>query len=174
MGEVNTAEEKINVVSGAAGQVKISQGPNLPPVWGAPTGMSFVAVLSIDQTWVGITVTAQAGEILTIGQSVYMKNDGKMWRSDANAVTTMPAVALATAGMAANAYGVFLLLGFFREDAVFNFGVAGVLYASAAALGALTTAAPAGAGDQVQVCGQCFPSAHIIYFHPDLTLVELV
>lgn len=173
MGEVNTAEEKINAVSGAAGQVKKSQGANASPVWGYPAGCALVVALA-NQSWSGITATLQAGEILTIGQSVYMKNDGKMWRSDANQVTTMPVVALATAGMAADAYGVFLLLGFFREDAVFNFGVAGVLYASAAAVGALTTAAPAGAGDQVQVCGQCFPSAHIIYFHPDLTLVELV
>ena len=34
MGEVNTAEEKINAVSGAAGQVKQSQGAGLPPLWG--------------------------------------------------------------------------------------------------------------------------------------------
>jgi hypothetical protein len=37
MGELNTAEEKINRGSGAAGQYKESQGPGLPPLWKTPT-----------------------------------------------------------------------------------------------------------------------------------------
>ena len=127
----------------------------------------------VNQTWTGVVATLTAGENLTIGQTCYMKNDGKMWKSLATAAATMPVMALATGTIGANNDGVFLLLGYFREDAVFNFTAGDMLYASEDAAGALKNAAPTSAGEQVQVCGKCFPSAHIVYFNPSLELVEI-
>ena len=85
----------------------------------------------------------------------------------------MPVVALATGTIDAEAAGEFLLVGFFREDTVFDFTAGDMLYASEDAAGALKNAAPTTATEQVQVVGKCFPSAHIIYFCPSLELVEV-
>jgi hypothetical protein len=135
--------------------------------------IKIVAVLTSDQTWSGITVTLTAGENLTIGQTCYMKIDGKMWKAKADAAATMPVIALATGTINANASGVFLLMGFFREDNVFNFTVGAMLYGSDTTAGALTETRPADTGEQVQCVGKCFPSAHIILFNPSYELVEI-
>ncbi len=135
--------------------------------------IKLVSALAANQTWSGLTATLTAGENLTIGQACYMKNDGKMWKSLATAVGTMPVVALATGTISANNAGEFLLLGFFREDSVFTFTVGDMLYASEDTAGALKNATPTGAGEQVQVVGKCFPSVHVIYFCPSLELVEV-
>lgn len=132
-----------------------------------------ISALTADQTWSGLTAIFTAGENLTIGQTCYMKSDGKMWKSLATATTTMPIVALATGTINAEASGEFLLIGFFREDTVFTFTVGDMLYASEDTAGALKNAAPTTATEQVQVCGKCFPSVHIIYFNPSLELVEV-
>jgi len=131
-----------------------------------------VSALTTNQTWSGLTAILTAGEALTIGQACYMKSGSKMWKSLATVVGTMPVVALATGTIAADAAGEFLLIGFFREDTVFNFTAGDMLYASEDTAGALKNAAPTTTGEQVQVCGKCFPSAHIIYFNPSLELVE--
>ncbi len=135
--------------------------------------IKLISALLANQTWSGWTTTLTAGEALTIGQGCYMKNDSKMWKSLATGVATMPVVALATGTIAGDAAGEFLLIGFFREDTVFNFTAGDMLYASEDTAGALKNAAPTTTGEQVEVCGKCFPSAHIIYFCPSLELVEI-
>lgn len=132
-----------------------------------------LSALAVDQSWTGFTHVLTAGENLTIGQACYMKNDGKMWKSLATALATIPIVALATGTISADADGTFLLFGFFREDSVFTFTVGDMLYASEDTAGALKNAAPTTTGEQVQVVGKCFPSIHIIYFNPSYELVEI-
>lgn len=132
-----------------------------------------ISALTADQTWSGITAILTAGEDLTIGQACYMKSDGKMWKSLATVVGTMPIVALATGTIAADADGEFLLIGFFREDTVFTFTIGDMLYASEDAAGALKNAAPTTTGEQVQVVGRCFPSIHVVSFNPSLVLAEI-
>ncbi|MBA7636867.1 hypothetical protein ES703_44495 [subsurface metagenome] len=135
--------------------------------------IKLISALAANQTWSGLTAVLTAGQALTIGQACYMKNDGKMWKSLATVVGSMPVVALATGTIAGEAAGEFLLFGFFREDTVFNFTAGDMLYASEDTAGALKNAAPTTTGEQVQVCGKCFPSAHIIFFSPSLELVEI-
>lgn len=135
--------------------------------------LEIVAALAGDQSWSGIVGDFTAGENLTIGQTCYMESDGKMWKSLATVVGSMPVVAIATGTIDAEATGEFLLLGFFREDTVFTFTVGDMLYASEDTAGALKNAAPTSTGEQVQVCGKCFPSVHVIYFCPSLELVEV-
>lgn len=131
-----------------------------------------IANLTADNAWAGKTAVLQAGENLTITQLVYVKvADGKMWKAQSNAAATMPAVAMATGTIAANAWGEFLLLGFFRDDGTLTFALGDMLYVSDTVAGAFDATLPDG-GDQVQVVGKCLIGVHIIYFNPSLELVE--
>lgn len=65
MGEVNTAEEKINSGSGAAGQVKISQGANLPPVWGALAAFPSGGII----IWAGTIANIPSGWVICDGNN---------------------------------------------------------------------------------------------------------
>ena len=134
---------------------------------------NLIANLTSDQTWAGITATLQAGEEVTITELCYVKNDGKMWLAQSDAAGTMPAIAMATATIAADAWGTFLLLGFFREDTLLTFTLGDMLYVSDTVAGTFDNVLPADAGEQVQVIGKCLVGVHIVYFNPSLELVEI-
>ncbi len=125
----------------------------------------------LDHSYNGIVATMTAGENLSYGYFCYFKSDGKLWKSDANTATTMPIVAMALTTIAANGSGLFLLYGIARDDS-WAWNVGGLLYASAAATGALVQTQPAGVGDQIQVAGYAI-SADIIFFNPNYEMVEL-
>ena len=124
-----------------------------------------------DHSWSGITVDGTAGENLTVGQTCYLKNDGKYWKSDADAAATMPVAAMATATIAADASGIFLLSGYMRDD-TWAWTVGGLLFADETTAGGMDQTAPAGSGDQVQVVGYAL-TADIVYFNPCLEMVEI-
>lgn len=126
--------------------------------------------LSVDHGWHGIAAILTAGENLAIGDVGYIKNDGKVWKADANAAATMPVIVLATGTIAADAEGEFLLSGYMRDDS-WDWTVGGLTYCDTTA-GALTQTAPAGSGDQVQVVGVAI-TADIILFNPSYVLVEI-
>lgn len=111
-----------------------------------------------------------AGENLVLGDAVYIKNDGKAWKSDADGAATMPIFALAAATIDADASGDFLLQGFLRKVA-WDWTPGGLIYASVTP-GELSQTAPVGSGDQVQVVGVA-SHADFIYFNPSLELVEI-
>jgi hypothetical protein len=142
-----------------------------------PAGLSTIlwAIPTADGTYTGIAVTRKAGENVTVGQVCYYKSDLKMWKADANAAATMPALYMATGTINANADGAFLVMGFLRHDA-WAFAAAGaLLYVSAATTGAITETPPAGAGDQVQVVGQVIAiTTDTVWFNPSPVLVEVV
>jgi len=128
--------------------------------------------LGTDDTWAGIVCDGVAGEEVTVGQICYRKAaDSKFWKTDADAAATMPAVAMATATIAADATGVFLLIGYLRHDA-WTWTVGSILFADETTAGAMDHTAPAGAGDQVQVVGYAL-TADIVYFNPCLEVVEI-
>ena len=113
-----------------------------------------------------------AGENVTIGQVCYMKSDGKLWKAKADDVSTMPGMYMALESISTDAAGRFLQSGVIREDNVFNFTVGAILYVDASTAGAITSTAPSGSGDQIQVIGYCFPSAHYVVFKPSGVLVQ--
>jgi hypothetical protein len=127
------------------------------------TLLATVSALSSDHTWNGVTSTMTAGASLTIGNLVYIGSDSKMELADADAATTMPCIAIATATIAENASGTFLMDGFMRDDS-WNWTVNGLLYVDTTA-GALTQTAPTGSGDQIQNVGIAL-TADIILFNP--------
>jgi hypothetical protein len=118
----------------------------------------------------GIIAPMSCGETLVIGNLCYIKSDGKMWKTDADAVATMPGIAIALAGGAANASVSFLFYGFFRDDS-YAWTVGADIYASGTA-GALTATAPSGSGDIVQIVASA-THADRIFFNPSLVTVEI-
>jgi len=119
----------------------------------------------------GIIAVLTAGENLVIGDAVYVKAaDSKIWKADANAVLTMPCIALATATIPSDAEGRFLLLGFMRNNS-WTWTPGGLLYPHTTP-GNPTQTAPVGPGDQVQVIGVAL-TANIILFNPSYELVEM-
>ena len=131
------------------------------PLHGAPAADGYV----------GITASFTAGENLTLGQIVYIKSDGKAWKADMNASTTMPAVGIATAAANAEAACVILLYGVAHLHTLAGgWTVGGLIYAGAA--GAMSQTAPSGNADQVQVLGVALV-ADVILFNPAYVLVEV-
>ncbi len=137
-------------------------------------GVKIEEALADDLTVCGTTCDGVAGENLAQFDVCYLKNDGKYWKADADAVASMPVIAMATAAITAEASGVFLLLGFVRKDD-WTWTIGGLLYAdegTGGTIGGMTHTAPAGAVDQVQVIGIAI-TADIIYLCPSLELVEI-
>ncbi len=138
-----------------------------------PTALSTTSALASDHIWSGLSSIMTAGENLTYGQTCYLKSDGKLWLSDADAAASMPVIAIVAdaAGIAAEATGNFLLHGFIRHDA-WNWTVPNLLYADITTAGGLTKDVPTGAGDQVQIVAQVL-TADCIYFNPSFVVVEV-
>ena len=124
-----------------------------------------------DHTASGLKASFTAGENLVFGNCCYLKSDGKMWKSQADASATMPIMAMALATINADASGEFLIYGIVRDD-TWNWTVGGLIYAYDDASGALIQTAPSDAGDQVQVVGVATHADRML-FNPNLELVEI-
>ena len=118
----------------------------------------------------GISTAYTAGENLVFGDFCYLKSDGKMWKSDADATSTMPISCMAAATISADASGSFLVWGWARDDTWTN-TVGGIIYASNTA-GGITQTQPSGDTDDVQAVGIA-THADRIFFNPSFVLVEV-
>lgn len=123
-----------------------------------------------DTTGNGIKGSFTAGENVVFGDVCYIKSDGKMWKSDADAVGTSYCVAMAMASITAESAGVFLLIGIVRDDS-WAWTVGAPIYLSTTA-GDITQTSPSGSEDIVQILGVA-THADRIYFNPNLAQVEL-
>ena len=99
--------------------------------------------LTDDHSGTGVVRYKTCGEDLAFGAVVYQKSDAKMWKADADAWASMPAVAICIEAASADATGLFLYWGWVRDD-TWNWTVGAKLYVSATA-GALTETAPGSA-----------------------------
>lgn len=125
---------------------------------------------SSDHTASGLIASMTVGESVVFGDVLYMKSDGKLWKSDASADTTMPVMAMAIASISADAAGQVLLQGFVRDD-TYAMTVGGVVFASTTA-GAVTQTAPSSTGDQVQAIGVATHADRIL-FNPAYVTAEV-
>ena len=117
-------------------------------------------------------VSMTVGENVAFGDVLYMKSDGKLWKTDADATTTMPVIAMAIATIAADAAGeVMVGHGFVRDD-TWTWTVGGNVYTSLTP-GELTQVAPSATGDQVQIVGMATHADRML-FNPNSSIVEIV
>lgn len=119
----------------------------------------------------GITSSGIIGETIAFGDALYLKSDGKYWKADASASTTMPCTAIALGAGSAGSVINLLVIGFICDDS-WAWTVGGMLYPSTTAgeitddISAYTT------GDQVQCIGYAY-SANTAYINPSYVLVEV-
>ena len=149
---------------------------NIEVVWGLPYIVGVqqddepLSAIPNDHNANGTKVALVAGETLVFGDLCYIASDGKCWKADASAASTMPGILLCVASISEDATGNFLALGIARDDS-WNWTVGGILYASITA-GALTQTAPTDTGEIVQVLGVA-THADRIFFNPSFDTVEL-
>tara|TARA_R100001443_G_scaffold28822_3_gene42014 strand:+ start:9785 stop:12262 length:2478 start_codon:yes stop_codon:yes gene_type:complete len=122
-----------------------------------------------DHTATGITTLMTASENIAQGDLVYVSGNGTIGKADADAVAKMPAIGLAVAAINQNQPGAILLQGMFRDDS-YNFTAGNRLFVHTD--GTVTATAPSGNNDVAQAVGVAL-SDDVIYFSPDMTLVEI-
>jgi len=133
--------------------------------------------LTVNETYSGVTAVVMAGEDIFFHHTVTKKSDGKYYLTDADAVTTMPAMGIALSpGTDLNTM-LILLKGYICDtdwDWSVGNGQANLLFPDDASAGEIVQFAgkPSDAGDQIQVIGRVI-SADCIYFNPDYTIVEI-
>ena len=135
-----------------------------------------VTATTVSATTVGATNVIMTGHVksLTAGEDVvtgnvcYVKADGKLWKSNAGATTTMPVFAMATENISADGSGYFAVEGWFSTTGL----TPGELFYASKTGGAVTDTAPSVSGDQVQIVGIAVTST-LLYFRPDYTVVEI-
>jgi len=115
------------------------------------------------------TLEMTAGENVSPGDVCYLKSDGKMWKTDANAeATSKGLVLMAIDTITADNTGTFLVKGKYTTSGL---TAADVMYLSATA-GAITNTAPSGSGDIVRIIGYAL-STTVLYFNPDKSYLEI-
>lgn len=130
-----------------------------------------------DLAYSGLVSLVTVGENVVGGDTLFLQNDGEYYKSDADAAASMPVKVMAVETILADATGLVLHEGYYRNDDRYAWtpgaGAANLLFAHTVA-GQLVQLAnqPAGAGDQVQVCGWIV-NANQLYFRPSLEIVEI-
>ena len=147
-------------------------------------GTAAIAVLpTADLTTTGQTFSAfLAGENMTAGRVVYLKNDGKWWMAAAQDLpnaTHMFGIALTAAGVG-TALNVALPGGFVKNSGSGDWAwtVGDVLFLALSGggpgnVGKLTVTPPAGTDYVNRIIGHAM-SATVIYFHPDNSWITQV
>jgi len=125
----------------------------------------------------GVITRDTVGVGVIPGDVLYMKADGKYWKADADAATTMPAKVMAMETKAADNLCDLLHMGYFREDSRWDWtlgnGAANLLYVHTTAGDMVQLAGkPSGSGDQLQVVGYVV-TADIVFFNPCMVLAEV-
>lgn len=121
------------------------------------------------QTATGIKVSWTYGESITLGDLLYYKSDGKVYKADATSLATAkyPVLGLALATASSGANDV-LLRGIYKDSTKWTGGTAltvgGICYSSATA-GGTTQTQPSSADNIIQIVGIA-TATDTIYFNP--------
>jgi hypothetical protein len=123
-----------------------------------------------DGAFNGVTMPATVDENTQgFGNALHLDTDGNWVDAHADASTSMPCQAVATA-TGTGAQNI-MLVGVIQEND-WNWTVGGPIYVSDTTSGDFTQTAPSGSGDFVQIVGYAL-SADVMYFNPDKTFLEL-
>lgn len=115
--------------------------------------------------------SATVGESVAFPNLLYLKSDGKWWKTDANAAATMPGLRMALESKSADQTCSMLVSGRVQDND-WNWTVGGLIYASASATGGLVQTAPSGSTDIVQVVGVAYHADKMI-FCPSIDTIEI-
>jgi hypothetical protein len=133
----------------------------------------------IDPSYSGITVSQTAGENLNIGDVVYYKNDGKVYKAKADSTGTMTCIGIVTSNAILNQPVVLLVDGFIRNSSVFSFVIGGqasqpkaIVYVSETVSGGVTQDRSVTSGHIVQIIGHAV-TIDILNFKPDYIYIEI-
>ena len=118
----------------------------------------------------GIIYDFTAGENLAVGEAVYMKSDGKVWKADTNGSSTYPAIGLVSVAANAEATCSIITHGMCRQD-TWNWTVGSLIYLSATP-GALVGTATSTSGDKIQRIGVATHADRILVM-PSLDVITL-
>ena len=133
------------------------------------TGAGLTTVPS-DEAYTGVSVNLTCGEAIAAGDAVYYKSDGKIYKSNAGAIATMPVMGLAMSAGTSAGDTTILILGIYRHDDLYAWGtVGGYVYAWATA-GLLSQTQPATADGVVQVVGIA-THADRMYVNPQMSYI---
>ena len=138
------------------------------------TGIIIDSLPDSDNHFNGIyTAFANAtGSEIAQGAVVYHTGtENQVALARANADSTMPAIAIATAAVANGASGNFMLFGTVYDASLATLGIGGEVYVSEDTAGAVTATLPASSGDRVQVVGIGM-HADKMFFNPNSTVIE--
>ena len=121
----------------------------------------------------GLTATFTANENQAFGDAVFINATSEAQLADATVIATSYAVALCTETVTTGNSATYLLQGFARKDA-WNWTPGQPIYLSltGTTTNTLTQTAPSATNEVVQVLGIAY-TADIIYFNPQLVLVEI-
>ena len=120
----------------------------------------------------GIIFKFTAGATITPLSPVYLAADNLVEECNADAIATMPCIGVSVnaANVDADAVVEVLLLGLIRDDA-FAFGTAGAPVYVSTTVGTMTSTAPSGEDEVVQVIGHSIAD-DAIFVQPCLTTIE--
>lgn len=121
----------------------------------------------------GIKITLNANENHAFGDVCYINSDGQAQLIDADAISSMSGLFMATGSISADADGVYLALGIARNDA-WNWTVGGLIYGTITGTtgNTMSQTKPTGTDDVIQILGVA-THADRIYFYPQLIQIEL-
>ena len=134
-------------------------------------GVQLLAALAADGDWSGLTVSATAGAGISKYDTVYFKNDGKVYTTRGDDAARMPAKGMALVDIVINEAGLFLVQGFIRRN-TWDWTPGQLLYIRDIEAGQITATPPDTSGDQVQLVGIAV-TADIAWFRPDTMMLEI-
>lgn len=127
--------------------------------------------VSSDSSGSGLIISGTAGMTLAPGDICVVNSSGEFVHADADSASTMPAFAIAVDGAGSLASSRFIFNGVYRLDS-WNWTPGDFIYVSTTA-GSLTSTAPSGSGDQVQLLGIAITADIILLIgNPDYIEVQ--
>jgi hypothetical protein len=120
----------------------------------------------------GIIFTFRAGATVTPFSPVYVDGNNEVQECDADAIATMPCIGVSmnTSNVTADNDIEVMLLGLIRHDSFTDFGAAGAPVFVSTTVGTMTTTAPSGTDDVVQIVGHSI-AEDLIFVQPSLTYI---
>jgi len=134
----------------------------------------FPITLTIPSThgsYYGSIGTFTSGESTILGDVLYYKSDGKLWKTDADAVATSKGMLLMSIGTTTSSASASYLYSGLIANSSWAFAVGDTLYLSTSS-GLLQSSVVTGSSDVVRIAGYALSSS-VVYFNPDDTYVEL-